>query len=171
MKKRNTWNATGKTRTVQRLGLEPQSAFALLNFGQTLSTANRYSKGTVIMSKSIYDLHRSAFSNVSAYVVMKEGNRVASIAFKFPKDGASKLWAYVHWYGVPMVRGSATGYGYDKGSAACASAAMRIAHLPEDYPKFQRENQLSFLSALVKDSGETWETQLRKAGFEVYQAV
>ena len=123
------------------------------------------------MSKSIYDLHRSAFSNVSAYVVMKDGNRVATIAFKFPKDGASKLWAYVHWHGVPMVRGSATGYGYDKGSAACSSAARSIERLPLDYPEFQRDNQFAFIACLAKDSGETWETQLRKAGFEVYQAV
>ena len=118
---------------------------------------------------NIYDQHRSAFSNVSAYVVMKGEQRVATIAFKFPKDGASRLWAYVHWMGVPMVRGSATGYGYDKCTAACASAARSVQLAT---PEYDPENlQGSFLHALSVDAGEHWDTMLRKAGFEVIQAV
>lgn len=53
----------------------------------------------------IYDLHSKAFARVSAYVVLdKSGERVATVAFKFPADGAGRLYAYVHWIGVPMVR-------------------------------------------------------------------
>ena len=123
------------------------------------------------MSASIYDQHQNAFSNVSAYVVMKGNERVATIAFKFPRDGASKLWVYVQWFGMPMVRGSATGYGYDKMSAACASASRAIEKLHKTNFLNKCETQQAFIDALAKDSGEHWDTQLRKSGFEVYQAV
>lgn len=53
----------------------------------------------------IYEQHDAAFSRVSAYVVARNGERVATIAFKFPADGAGRLWAYVHWLGLEMVRG------------------------------------------------------------------
>lgn len=121
------------------------------------------------MAKDIYDQHRAAFSNVSAFVILKNGERVATIAFKFPKDGASKLWAYVHWLGVPMVRGYAGGYGYDKMTAACASAARKITALPDDYGDHVGHHD--FIKALEQDSGHTWDTTLRNAGFTVLQAV
>ena len=108
----------------------------------------------------IYDQHRAAFANVSAYVVLKDGERVATIAFKFPRDGAGRLYAYVHWIGVPMVRGFAGGYGYDKRTAACSSAAQRLDGVPH-----------AFIDALWVDTGPTWDEQLRKAGFTVIQAV
>lgn len=117
------------------------------------------------MAKNIYDLHRAAFPTVSAYVVLKDGQRVASIAFKFPKDGASRLWVYVHWFGVPMVRGYAGGYGYDKQTAACSSASRAIPADP-DSPL-----QALFIEILAKDSGEHWDRALRDAGFDVWQAV
>src|SRR4051812_8286161 len=75
----------------------------------------------------IYDQHKAAFANVSAFVVLKDGERVATVAIKFPRDGAGRLYAYVHWIGLEMVRGSATGYGYDKRSAAVSSAAGKLA--------------------------------------------
>lgn len=122
------------------------------------------------MTKNIYDQHRAAFANVSAYCIMLSGadgvaHRVATIAFKFPKDGASRLYAYVHWFGVPMVRGSAGGYGYDKCSAACASAARHMKR--EDACGYEEQ----FVAALEKDDGHTWERNLRDAGFWVHQAV
>ena len=74
---------------------------------------------------SIYEQHAASFANVAAYVILCDGERVATIAFKFPRDGAGRLYAYVHWIGAEMVRGSANGYGYDKRSAACAAAVAR----------------------------------------------
>lgn len=131
------------------------------------------------MTTSIYDLHRKAFPNVSAYVVMDRGGvRRATIAFRYPRDGAGRLWAYVHWCGLEMVRGYASGYGYDKHSAACASAADRLRmvdgayddgtphHTPEEKARF-----LAFKGALETDSGPRWDDRLRDAGFTVWQAV
>ena len=59
----------------------------------------------------IYEQHKAAFSNVSAFVIVKGGERVATIAFKFPRDGAGRLFAYVHWLGEEMIRGYASGGG------------------------------------------------------------
>jgi hypothetical protein len=124
----------------------------------------------------IYDQHRAAFSNVSAYVVMRQGERVASIAFKYPRDGAGRLYAYVHFFGVPMVRGFAAGGGYDKRSAACASAARHVERIDPTLVGCEADirtlqDQRAFLDAMEKDDGHGWDTNLRKTGFDVWQAV
>jgi hypothetical protein len=115
----------------------------------------------------IYDLHSKAFARVSAYVVLHNGERVATIAFKFPADGAGRLYAYVHWLGVPMVRGFAGGYGYDKRSAAVADAVRKI---PDDIAGKDGARQ-AFIEALERDSGSYWDRRLEAAGFTVLQAV
>lgn len=119
----------------------------------------------------IYDQHSAAFSQVAAYVVLDiTGKRVATIAFKRPRDGAGRLTVYAHWIGVPMVRGSASGYGYDKSTAALSSAASKI----DDDGAAGTESrvlQSLFLGALSKDNGTRWYAQLEAAGFKVLQAV
>lgn len=131
----------------------------------------------------IYDLHAKAFQRVSAYVITHNGERVATIAFKFPADGAGRLYAYVHWLGVPMVRGFAGGYGYDKKSAACLDAVRKSAIVenvkarasecmiaPTDgRPWF--DHAQAFCDALDTDDGQYWDRRLEKAGFTVWQAV
>lgn len=126
---------------------------------------------------NVYDQHRASFSNVEAHVILNsDGQKVATIAFKFPRDGASRLYAYVHWIGCEMVRGHAGGYGYDKRSSACASAVAKMQRIPavdeygNDWSK-DSEGQGLLIAALAKDSGHTWDYQLRAAGFTVLQAV
>jgi hypothetical protein len=119
----------------------------------------------------IYDQHRAAFSNVSAYVVMYAGERVATVAIKYPRDGAGRLYSYVHWLGVPMVRGFAGGGGYDKRSAACASAARKLPeHLPAGYDAAADVYSM-FVDVMRADGGLDWNTALTGAGFTVLQAV
>jgi hypothetical protein len=116
----------------------------------------------------IYDQHRAAFANVSAYVVLNsKGERIATVAFKYPRVGAGRLYAYVHWLGLPMVRGFASGGGYDKHSAAVASAAYLINRndLPDSEPL------AAFLKATRADDGHSWDRRLLDAGFTVIQAV
>jgi len=113
----------------------------------------------------IYQQHRAAFASVSAYVVMHRGERVATVAFKYPRDGASRLYAYVHWLGSPMVRGFAAGGGYDKHTAACASAARKVPHAGSN------TQMDAFFSALSQNDGYRWNEHLRIAGFDVLQAV
>lgn len=117
----------------------------------------------------IYDQHKAAFSNVSAYIIARDGERVATIAFKYPRDGAGRLYAYVHWLGSEMVRGYASGGGYDKHSAACSSAAHKLEKVFADFGEGS-PRQL-FRLALLRDGGEYWHTMLRNADFEVWQAV
>ena len=116
---------------------------------------------------NIYDQHRAAFQNVSAYcVVDKAGNRVASIAFKYPRDGAGRLYAYVHIFGGPMTRGFAAGGGYDKHSAAVLDAIAKIK--PADYRPGAAD--VTTFKRMV-DCGDTWDRQLRECGYQVFQAV
>ena len=119
----------------------------------------------------IYNQHRASFPHVSAYVVMRGTRQVATIAFKFPRDGAGRLYCYAHWFGTPMVRGYAGGYGYDKKSAAAASAARKMPeHLQADYASLA-DIYAAFVDAMGRDGGEEWHSCLRKAGFDVLQAV
>jgi hypothetical protein len=120
---------------------------------------------------SIYDQHAAAFANVSAYVILRDGQRVATIAFKFPRDGAGRLFAYVHWIGAEMVRGYASGGGYDKRSAACAAAVAKMKAGPgRDGAEIDAAAD-PFRAALAIDDGIEWHNRLRAAGFEVVQAV
>ena len=116
---------------------------------------------------TIYEQHDAAFAHVSAYVIAKDGERVATISFKFPRDGAGGLYAYVHWLGLEMVRGHAKGADYDKRSAACDAAARKITFKHGEKPAYLDR----FVAALAKDDCMGWDRRLRDAGFEVWQAV
>lgn len=122
---------------------------------------------------AIYDQHEKAFAKVQAFVIAKGGERVATVAIKFPADGAGRLYAYVHWIGLEMVRGSASGYGYDKRTAACASAAERLRKPDDSAPNkaFQHASFAKFKAAMLLDGGKHWDNALRDAGFTVWQAV
>jgi len=125
---------------------------------------------------SIYEQHDKAFEQVSAYVVLKDGEKVATVAIKYPRDGAGRLWAYVHWIGLEMVRGYAGGYGYDKRTAACASAARKLREVAanashEDGSRAKERGLVQFEQALATDGGRHWDDCLRDAGFTVLQAV
>lgn len=121
----------------------------------------------------IYAQHQAAFSRVSAYVVLRNGERVATVAFKFPADGAGRLYAYVHWLGTEMVRGFANGYGYDKRSAACSGASRKALAVPRDKHDVGEKQgaHYAFWAALQTDDGRNWDRMLEDAGFTVLQAV
>lgn len=122
----------------------------------------------------IYEQHRAAFNNVSAYVITNRGKYVGTIAFKFPRDGAGRLYAYVHFLGIQMVRGYAGGGGYDKRSAACSDAAKKMLDgLPvnRDWPVEDVAAYDAFRAALSPDDGYTWDSRLQRAGFAVMKAV
>ena len=113
----------------------------------------------------IYEQHTAAFNQVAAYVILDKGESVARIAFKFPKDGAGRLYCYAHWFGKSMVRGYAGGYGYDKKTAAASSASGNMGTCVPS----ERDNAFKF--ALGKNSGYGWDRELEKAGFTVLQAL
>lgn len=114
---------------------------------------------------SIYDQHRTAFASISAFVVLKGGVRVATVAIKFPRDGAERLYAYVHWIGGNMVRGCAAGCRYNKETEAVTIAARALTDPEND------NDWTAFRNALLLDNGYNWTRNLRYAGFMVLQAV
>lgn len=107
------------------------------------------------MSK-LWDQYDSAFKQVTAHAVLFAGEHVANIGIKYPRDGAGRVTAYVHWLGREVVRGSAGGGGYDKTSAAIHEAGRKL-----DANQFIDEPRPAVRSAFVKallgdDTGQDW---------------
>ncbi len=125
----------------------------------------------------IYKQHDAAFSHVSAFIITRAGGceRVATVAFKFPRDGAGRLYCYLHVLGLPMVRGSAGGYGYDKKSAAFHDAANKQreagvrTHASGDNHLIEYAIAQAFVDCFT--DGGNWDRDLHEAGFTVLQAV
>ena len=113
-------------------------------------------------SKTVYQKHESAFPLVSAGVIVKNGIKLGTIAFKFPKDGAGRLTCFLHIHGYPMVIGTASGYGYDKKAAALESAC-----------RFLSDECLAEFPSLSKMDckGYGFDRALKEAGFEYWSAV
>ena len=122
------------------------------------------------MTANIYAQHDAAFARVSAYVVMKNGERIATVAIKFPADGAGRLYAYTHYIGAPMTRDHASGYGYDKRTPAVLGAFLKTQF--DEATHMDRLAELrDFKAQLNPHAGEDWTRQLERAGFTVLQAV
>lgn len=120
----------------------------------------------------VYEQFEAAFSNVSAFVIMNGAEQVARVVFKFPKDGAGRLYAYVHYQGFEMSRGYAGGCGYDKKSAAVENAVDKMVSDIADYGhNGGKPNVRNFVTAIQNMGGANWDHALRDAGFTVIQAV
>jgi hypothetical protein len=120
----------------------------------------------------IYDQHDKAFSKVSAFVILDDkGERVATVAIKFPSDGAGRLWAYAHFIGVPMTRLHAEGFGYDKRTPAVCGAFLKATARDEHHDPALLGKLERFKAELHPHSGYDWSNQLEKAGYRVLQAV
>ena len=93
----------------------------------------------------------SAFNRVAAYVIINPaGDICGTVKIQFPKDGAGRLTAILHEHGSAPQIGTASGYGYDKKSAALSGGV--------------------FAGHILIDSGRDWSDQIRDGGFKVYQA-
>lgn len=127
----------------------------------------------------IYEFHRKAFARVSAYVILNaERERVATVAIKFPADGAGRLYAYCHVIGFPMKRAFCGGSGYDKGTVAVAAAfakCLPVLPIPGErtggLTLEARFAATAIFDALEASGGQFWERLLENAGFIVLQAV
>lgn len=122
----------------------------------------------------VYKQHEAAFRDVSAWVICKDGERVATVATKVggrTSPNGLTVYAYVHVIGLPMVRGIARGGGYDMTSAAVLAACHKI------HASGRREEPAEVLAVGrdlcngLKDSGRYWYDQLRDMGYQVWEAV
>lgn len=125
------------------------------------------------MTKSNWNKFETAFAQVSSFVILdaESKNVVAKIALKYPKDGAGRLSCYMHIVGTEVQIGTASGYGYDKRTAAIISAADKLIAL--DKHKIYTGKQGEFLSLLLdtKAQGGWQEVINEKNGFIVIQAI
>jgi len=126
------------------------------------------------MAQAIYEQHDKHFANVSAYVVIDPAAPAnpMTVALHYPRDGAGRLYAYVHVRGLPMVRAFASGGGYDKASAAVQSAVERI-ELDASGDGYMKpyNDQAERLKAVQLDNGHEWASALAHAGYVVLKAV
>ena len=123
---------------------------------------------------NIYDQHRAHFPHVSAFCIARKNERIANVAFKYPRDGAGRLYCYVHFFGMPMVRGYAGGYVYDKKTAAFEDAAKKIepAYFVDDQWRAYRKECERFRKAIdTARDGVNWSDILQSAGYSVWGAV
>lgn len=115
---------------------------------------------------NIYDKKNKAFSNCSGYIVMYNGEPVATVAFKWGNTGNVRV--FLHWIGLVMTEGNAGGGGYDKASAAMQQAARKTV-IDSDSP--DAENARNFIRAIMSNDGNDWNTNLRKHGFIVQGVI
>ena len=126
------------------------------------------------MTQHIYQQFDAAFKQVQSYVILKDGVHVANINFKFPRDGAGRLFCYLHVRGLEMVRDYAGGYGYAKKDAAVSHAIKKVKpfeKVESAYYEAINLNLVSLKEALKNDSGASFINKLIDAGFTVLQAV
>lgn len=107
-----------------------------------------------------------AFAGMASYAVLDSGRLAATVAVKY----GARLQAFVHWLGAPMVKGIASGGGYDKTSAAVASAAPKMT--PDPYATPERDaRHAEFIAALRSPDADSWASALQGAGFTVHQVL
>lgn len=125
------------------------------------------------MSKSVYQKFDSAFSNVSAYVILKDGEHVANITLKYPKDGMGRLQCFIHIHGTEMQNSFVSGCGYDKRSAAIHNTAKQykefIANNSEYKLRPSETELLELLSSYEASNG--WSDDLYRNGFNVINVI
>ena len=93
----------------------------------------------------------AAFNRVAAYVILNPAGEICgTVKIQFPKDGAGRVTAILHEHGSAPQIGTASGYGYDKKSAALSGGV--------------------FAGITLVDSGTDWTRQLENNGYKVYQA-
>lgn len=107
----------------------------------------------------------------SAHVIMDGDKVVAKIVLLYPSDGAGRLTAMVHTMGRKPVKGFASGYGYDKASAAVADAVQADAMQGRGADDPMSDNLVDCWNEVMKDSGENWYDIPRKHGLTHVQAV
>ena len=122
---------------------------------------------------NIYEMYDKAFASVSAFIIITNntGERIATLAFKRPKDGAGRLYCYFHLLSMPMSRGFAAGGGYGKASAAFLDATEKAKIADGSSPDCLKLLSVVKEAALKGNGSSQYVNALRDAGFNVLQAV
>lgn len=112
-------------------------------------------------TKCVFEKFDSAFGDVKAYAILKNGEYIGKVCFKYSKAGVCTV--FVHEHSFAMISGKASGYGYDKQGAALQNAYKTL-------PTEESESELYKALQNVSHNGE-WQSDLRKAGFIVQNII
>lgn len=122
----------------------------------------------------IYEQHTKAFPDASAFLVLKDGEAVARVAFKTTgrrNPNGLTVWCYLHVLGLPMVRGkTGPGGGYAMKDAAFHLAAQKV----KARDGLELANTAKAANAVCRsyaDNGAHWAGWLRSHGYQVEQAL
>jgi hypothetical protein len=121
---------------------------------------------------NIYEQFDKATKDTTAVVLILDGQAIGRIVIKY----GSAATAYVHIWGTTMQKGRATGYGYDKATAAVTAAVVNIAKAGTIAGQCGSDADLrkalgALFTAFEKDDGRSWDARLRDAGFTVAFAI
>jgi hypothetical protein len=125
----------------------------------------------------IYAQFDRAFSQVQAGVILKDGAPVGRYAVRYPRDGMGRASFYLQAWGSPMVKGNASGCGYDRTTAAAhyAGRALVATIRRGNAADFDEKDAvaLEIGSALAGDSdgGDGWQRRLEQAGYTIARAI
>lgn len=129
--------------------------------------------------ENIYDQFDAAFRKVAAYCfVHPETQQQINVCFKYPADGAGRLYCYVHFVHAEMVRGFAGGYGYDKTSAAFINAVNKIEQLSAtgsaDFEyRLKMNTEISRIQQVIGKyyNGQEWDRLLHDLGYKKHNVI
>ena len=117
---------------------------------------------------NIYEKFDKATGNITAQILLINGKPVGRIVVKF---GAAAT-AYVQIWGAPMAMGRATGYGYDKASAAVMAAIDGLTVQPDKSDALHFEAyQMLLQCARNWNGGTRYTNALEASGFTVANAI
>lgn len=123
---------------------------------------------------NIYDRYDKKFKDISAYVILKDGESVGKVTIKY----GARLYAFTHIYSNEMTCGTADGGNYDKSFSAVQAGFARTkpyeALKDDKYHNEYADKINGYTKAIneaLKDEGALWFNALNKAGFTVIQAI
>jgi hypothetical protein len=116
------------------------------------------------MEISAYEKFDAATRNMTAQALIFDGRAVGRIVIKH----GNAANAFVQVWGAPMATARATGYGYDRNSAAVMAAISKLAECPNanDAIAYEAFNRIRAIAA-DWNGGTRYENALEAAGFHV----
>ena len=131
------------------------------------------------MTNDIWQKHDKHFAQVKACAILdSEGKHILNVSWKYPNDGAGRLYCYVHIIGLAPSQGMAGGYGYDKTSAALQSAFEKYKPYEPFYngepeSDIVRKNEtIAHFKAMFKNiGGQDWHNVFRDNGYQVLNVL
>lgn len=115
----------------------------------------------------IYDRFDKATREFTAVALVLDGQAVGRIVIK---HGAAAT-AYVQIWGAEMACGRATGYGYDKQSAAVIDAVRRLPESTASDATWRTAAEKIKAAFADGRDGERWTRRLEAVGFAVCNVI